>query len=105
MALISSIIFYTLVFLVVYVQVFFLVTFLENRKKIVTRKGSITLPHYPGVSIIVPAWNEEATVYKTVRSILALHYPKDKLKILLVDDGSTDGTWNVMQKFCALSKY
>jgi cellulose synthase/poly-beta-1,6-N-acetylglucosamine synthase-like glycosyltransferase len=84
---------------VVYVQVFFLVTFLENRKKIVTRKGSITLGHYPAVTIMVPAFNEESTIYITVRSLLLLHYPKDKIKILLIDDGSTDGTWNAMQKF------
>ncbi len=99
MTSISSIIFDILVFLSVYIQIFFLITFLENRKKIVTRIGSITLSRYPGVTIVVPCWNEEKTVYKTVRSLLAMHYPKDKLKIFLVDDGSTDGTWKIISKF------
>lgn len=99
MASISSIILYTLVFLAVYVQVFFLVTFFENRKKITIRKENIKLGKYPGVTVIVPCFNEEHTIYKTVRSLLALNYKKDKIKIFLVDDGSFDGTWDIMEKF------
>jgi len=102
MASISSIIFYVLTFLSVYVQVFFLITFLENRKKIIIRNGATKLSKYPSVTIMVPSWNEEKTVYKTVRSLLDLNYPKEKLKIFLIDDGSTDGTWDVISKF---SKY
>ena len=99
MASIFDTIFYILIFFSVYAQVFFLVTFLENRKRIVIRKGKIALAHYPAVTITVPCWNEEKTVYKTVRSLLDLNYPKDKLKIFLVDDGSTDGTKNAISKF------
>ncbi|MDE2399651.1 MAG: glycosyltransferase family 2 protein [Patescibacteria group bacterium] len=102
MAPIVNVIFYILIFLSVYAQVFFLVTFLENRKKIVIREGKIKLATYPAVTIVVPCWNEERTVYKTVRSVLNLNYPKDKLKIFLIDDGSTDGTLSIIQKF---SKY
>lgn len=99
MALITTTIFNILIFLSVYAQVFFFITFLENRKKIVTRKGKITLNNYPGVTIAVPSFNEENTVEKTVNSLLGLNYPKDKLQIFLIDDGSTDGTWNVINKF------
>jgi len=81
------------------VQVFFLVTFLENRKKIVIRNGEIKLAKYPAVTIVVPCWNEERTVYKTIRSLLSLNYPKAKVKIFLIDDGSTDSTWNAISKF------
>src|SRR3989344_6892512 len=99
MVLIPNIIFYVLIFLSVYAQVFFLVTFFENRKKIVIRNGKTKLNKYETVTIVVPCWNEESTVYKTIRSLLALNYPQDKLKILLIDDGSTDGTWNIIRKF------
>lgn len=92
-------IFYVLVFLSVYVQVFFFVTFLENRKKIVIRNGKIKLKYYPAVTIAVPCWNEENTVEKTVQSLLNLNYPKDKLQIFLIDDGSTDDTWKIINKF------
>ena len=99
MATASNIVFYILTFLSVYVQLFFLITFLENRKKIIFRKGAVKLQDYPKVTIIVPCWDEEKTIYKTVKSLLDLHYPKDRLQIFLVDDGSTDGTWNAILKF------
>ena len=99
MASIGDIVFYILIFLSVYVQVFFFVTFLENRKKIVIRNGKTILGFYPAVTITVPCWNEENTVEKTVHSLLGLNYPKDKLKIFLIDDGSTDGTWKAINKF------
>jgi cellulose synthase/poly-beta-1,6-N-acetylglucosamine synthase-like glycosyltransferase len=102
MAILPSLILYALVFLAMYVQVFFLVTLFENRKKIVIREGEIKLSSYPAVTIIVPSYNEEKTIYKTVRSVLNLNYPKDKLKVFLIDDGSTDGTWNVISKFAKI---
>ncbi len=95
----STAIIYSLSFLSLFVQVFFLITYIERRKDIVIRKNDITLKRYPTVSIIVPCYNEEKTLYKTVRSLLALDYPKNKLTIILVDDGSIDGTWSIMQKF------
>lgn len=99
MILISDAIFYAITFFSVYVQVFFLVTFIENRKKIIIRNGEVKLAKYPAVTIIVPSFNEEHTIYKTVRSLLNLNYPKDKVKIFLIDDGSTDSTWNAIKKF------
>jgi len=96
---ISNVIFYTLSFLAVYVQVFFLVTFLSRRKHIKYNKGQIKLKYYPSVSITIPCFNEEKTLEKTVHSLLDLDYPKNKFSVFLVDDGSTDNTWSVMQKF------
>ena len=92
MVVLFNAIFYILIFLSVYVQVFFLVTFLENRKKIITRKGGAVLAQYPAVTLVVPCWNEETTVSRTVESLLNLNYPKDKLEIIVVNDGSTDKT-------------
>src|SRR5258708_40356711 len=100
---ISNTIFYAFTFASVYVQVFFLLSFLENKDKIVTRTGGIKLGVYPTVTIIVPCWNEEKTIDKPIRSLLELDYPSDKIKILLVDDGPTAGTLLVMQKFAASS--
>ncbi len=96
---ISEIILYSLAFLSTFVQVVFLLTFLERRKDIKLRTGEISLTSYPEVTIIVPAWNEEKTLKGTVESLFGLDYPKDKLNIFLVDDGSTDKTWEVMKSF------
>ncbi len=97
-----SVIFYIFTFLAVYVEVFFLVTFLERRKDIVVRLDDRPSRVYPSVTVIVPCWNEENTVAGTVESLLALDYPKDKIKFMLIDDGSTDSTWNVLQQFATV---
>lgn len=83
-------------------EVFLLITYFENRHDIRAEgvaQANVKLKKYPSVTIIVPCWNEETTVSKTIHSILNLDYPKDKLKIMVVDDGSKDNTWSVIQKF------
>lgn len=94
---------YIFAFLSVYIQVFLLYTFLERRKDIVVRKDDekLVLPSYPTVSIVVPCYNEENTIRRTVDSLLSLDYPSDKLKIIIVDDGSKDGTWDLIQTFAS----
>lgn len=44
----------------------------------------------PGVSIIIPCYNEEKWIHKTIMSCLNQDYPENKLEVILVDDGSTD---------------
>src|SRR3954449_5948773 len=45
---------------------------------------------WPGVSILIPAYNEEAVIATSVRAALDSAYPQ--LEVLVLDDGSTDGT-------------
>ena len=94
-----TIVFYVFCFISVYVQIFFLLTFLEKRRHIVHNPDNLELSKYPSVTIAVPCYNEEATIDKTVKSLLSLDYPKNKIKILLVDDGSKDNTWNIIKSF------
>ena len=52
----------------------------------------------PPVSVVVPAYNEEATIAESVRSFLTLHYPLHE--VVVVNDGSKDATLEVlMQEF------
>ncbi len=44
----------------------------------------------PTVATITPLYNEGEHIVRTVESLLALDYPKDKLEIIVVDDCSTD---------------
>jgi cellulose synthase/poly-beta-1,6-N-acetylglucosamine synthase-like glycosyltransferase len=124
MELITSLVIYPFMFVAVYFQVFLLLTIFEHHeaKKKNERHGTkLAHPYhfpwqtkhprhprdiqidpnrqYPTVTILVPVWNEEKTVEKTVLSLLDLEYPKDKLNITIVDDGSTDNTWQFIQKF------
>ncbi len=47
---------------------------------------------FPEITVVVPVYNEESSLKTTVESLLALDYPKDKLKVMIVNDGSTDNT-------------
>ncbi len=53
---------------------------------------------WPRVTVAVPAYNEGKTVYDTVISIIKCDYPKNKLEIIAVDDGSSDDTYQFMRK-------
>jgi cellulose synthase/poly-beta-1,6-N-acetylglucosamine synthase-like glycosyltransferase len=48
----------------------------------------------PPVSIVVPAFNEGKTIIESVRSLLALRYPR--LEVVVVNDGSTDSTLDLL---------
>jgi hyaluronan synthase len=58
----------------------------------------------PGVAVVMPAFNEEAAIADSLRSLLALDYPKDKLEIVAVDDGSTDRTLAEMRAVAAADR-
>ncbi len=89
---------YVFLFAVLYFQVFLILTLVENKRNLYS-SSSHTLDRKPSVTIIVPIFNEEKTVVKTVLSLLDLNYPKDKLFIMVVDDGSKDKSWQVVQQF------
>ena len=50
------------------------------------------------IAVIVPAYNEEKVIEMTANALLASDYPKDKLEIIVVDDGSIDNTFNIASK-------
>ncbi|MHA1859724.1 MAG: glycosyltransferase [Candidatus Asgardarchaeia archaeon] len=53
----------------------------------------------PIVSVVIPAYNEEKDLPATMKSILNLNYPRDKLDIIIVDDGSTDRTYEIAKAY------
>lgn len=53
---------------------------------------------WPYVTVAVPAYNEGETLFETVTSIVKCDYPETKLRIITVDDGSTDDTYSFMKK-------
>ncbi|QQG39683.1 MAG: glycosyltransferase family 2 protein [Candidatus Aenigmatarchaeota archaeon] len=87
--MIEQIITYSALYISLFFSVVVLFTLLSNRG---TLHSYPTAKSLPFVSIIVPAWNEERYIAATVRSLLGLDYPRDKLEILVVNDGSTDRT-------------
>lgn len=99
MYLISEAINYVLLFIALYFEVFLLITYFETRKAERVAPAAALPKKLPSVTIFVPCWNEEANILKTVFSLLRLDYPRELLSIFIIDDGSTDNTWNVIQRF------
>ena len=51
---------------------------------------------YPSCALLIPAHNEEKVIGATIASMLKLNYPKDKLRIIVINDGSTDSTKEII---------
>lgn len=67
---------------------FWLTTAITERKISKPKRWKV----WPKVSIIVPAYNEEEGIKETIHSLIKLNYPRHLLEIIVVNDGSTDGT-------------
>lgn len=53
----------------------------------------------PSVTILIAAYNEEEVIAATLENKLTLDYPHDKLEIIVISDGSTDGTDTIVSRF------
>jgi len=64
-------------------------------RPVITKSGELSL--FPTVSVICPAYNEEAHIDAKIRSFLALDYPKDKIHLYIISDSSTDNTNEIVK--------
>ena len=53
----------------------------------------------PTVSILISAYNEESVIERKIQNILELDYPKEKLEVLIGDDGSADRTAEIVARY------
>lgn len=74
-----------------------LITLLARFKKHPSR-SPLSDPDLPEVTLMIAAYNEADIIEQKVHNSLALDYPKDKLKIIFVTDGSNDGTPELIQE-------
>lgn len=51
------------------------------------------------VSVVIPTWNRKVLLAEVLESLLVQSYPSDKFEIIVCDDGSTDGTPDLVEEF------
>ena len=95
-----KIVLWTAYLISLFFAIFWFLVLIDTDKKQKTRK----LKKYPFVSIAIPAYNESRNIVATLNSLTKLNYPKDKFEIIVVNDGSTDNTKNVVEGFIAKNK-
>lgn len=97
-----KIIFWALLFIVFYAYLGYgiLLFFLVKIKRLVKgRPRPADNTYEPDVTLFVAAYNEKDYVDAKVQNSLSLDYPKDKIKMVWVTDGSDDGTPELLKKY------
>lgn len=62
------------------------------------KKAMKTLPK---VSVLIPAHNEAVVIENTLKSMVRLDYPKEKLEVIVINDNSSDATGSIARKIAA----
>ena len=63
-------------------------------------KNDPSLPEkLPKISIIVPAFNEEKVIARTIDNLIESYYPAGQKEIIIVDDGSADSTSEIVKRY------
>ncbi len=93
--MLSDIIIYPAYYIGIFVGLFYLFMIIKNRKKLRSRP----IKEFPFVSVVIPVYNKESVIKHTVNSVLNLDYPKDKIEIICINDGSTDESLRILKEY------
>jgi cellulose synthase/poly-beta-1,6-N-acetylglucosamine synthase-like glycosyltransferase len=69
--------------------------YIKDRRARAWRRAHKQKAHWPGVSILIPAYNEQENIRSTIESLICSTYPRKE--IIVIDDGSTDKTSEVVR--------
>lgn len=87
-------------FMIAYQLILTIAGFLHHLRALAERKRIDVMSFmYPSVSILIPAHNEEIVIGATLNAMLALDYPRNKIEIIVINDGSTDSTGEIVKSF------
>jgi cellulose synthase/poly-beta-1,6-N-acetylglucosamine synthase-like glycosyltransferase len=95
--LIEVVFFGTFFVVIIGFSLYFILMLYYSRKPNNMNKKQI----FPSVSLVIPAFNEEKVILQKLKSISEINYPREKIEILIVDDGSTDSTGEIVRNFIA----
>jgi poly-beta-1,6-N-acetyl-D-glucosamine synthase len=88
-----------------YIGYGFLIYILSKLKGQRGRINDLPDKDLPEVTVLIAAYNEEQCVEDKITNTLNLDYPKDKLSVFVVTDGSTDNTPDIVKKFHAVKLF
>lgn len=94
-----TILVYIVWFLSTYFIIFFLLALFKNRNCLYDSPKLDKNKRLPKVSIIISAYNEEKKILDSIESLKSIDYPKDLYEVIILNDGSTDKTSKVVQKY------
>src|SRR5512137_1390588 len=77
-------------FISLYLMALFMMLFIKNRAAMFSEQPHPTA--LPSLTLIIPAYNEAKHIVETIRAAKSLSYPADRFEVIVVDDGSSDGT-------------
>ncbi|MEK6979439.1 MAG: glycosyltransferase [Candidatus Micrarchaeota archaeon] len=89
---------YPVSFISIFVAVFFTLIYLKNFNRM-EHKSKQAHGWEPKITILIPAYNEENSIAACLDSVLASDYPREKMEILVLDDGSTDKTAEIAKRY------
>jgi cellulose synthase/poly-beta-1,6-N-acetylglucosamine synthase-like glycosyltransferase len=59
----------------------------------------VDVADWPTVAVLIPAHNEQAVIENALSALVDVDYPKDRLRIVPIDDRSEDATWEIIENY------
>lgn len=69
----------------------------KDRRSKITRGSKDS--GYPSISVVIPVYNEQDRIGRCLESIRKQDYPGENIEIIVVDDGSTDGSADISRQY------
>ncbi len=90
-------------FMIAYQFIFSIYGYINYVKSLIEKKkiDEKEYTDFPSCTILIPAHNEEKVISYTIEAMLKMKYPKDKLKIMVINDGSKDRTKEIIERYAA----
>jgi biofilm PGA synthesis N-glycosyltransferase PgaC len=74
-------------------------------KYLFSSKKAFKNTHLPDVTLLIAAYNEQDFIIEKIKNSFALNYPKDKLSLVFVTDGSTDKTPEMIAQYADIQLF